>query len=46
MSNFGIEKRREETRIYMYIYADFVIEAQGGYMCLNMYMYVFQEDFI
>ena len=30
----------------MYIYADFVIESQGGYMCLNMYMYVFQEDFI
>ena len=27
---FGIEKRRG----YIYIYADFVIEAQGGYMCL------------
>ena len=30
----------------MYIYADFVIEAQGGYRCLYMYMYVCQEDFI
>ena len=30
----------------MYIYADFVIEAQGGYMCLYKYMYVCQEDFI
>ena len=41
---FGIEKRRGYTS--MYIYADFVIEAQGGYMCLYMYMYVCQEDFI
>ena len=41
---FGIEKRR--GYIYIYIYADFVIEAQGGYMCLYMYMYICQEDFI
>ena len=29
----------------MYIYADFVIEPQGGYRCLYMYMYVCQEVF-
>ena len=29
----------------MYIYADFVIEQQGGYRCLYMYMYVCQEVF-
>jgi hypothetical protein len=32
--------------MYIYLYADFVIEAQGGYMCLHMYVYVCQEDFI
>jgi hypothetical protein len=35
MSNLVL--RREED-IYVYIYADFVIEAQGEYMCLYMYM--------
>ena len=30
----------------MYIYADFVIEVQRGYLCSYMYMYVCQEDFI
>ena len=54
---FGIEKRRGYICINFvsvrtikgsssYIYADFVIEAQGGYMCLYMYMYMCQEDFI